>query len=295
MTDTVQPTEFTVPVRGGQLAVHHWPLGEGTPVIALHGIAANGRAFDALACHPLGAPLYAPDLRGRGRSQLPGPYGLGAHVEDTLALLDHLDAPRAVLVGHSMGAFIAALAASRHPERFPRVVLVDGGVGFPPPEGADLDEVLQAVLGPAMRRLSMTFPDPEAYRDFFRQHPALVRHWGPDVQSYVDRDLIGPPGEMVSSCVLDAVRADGAMVLGDPETLAAVHQPGVRGTLLWAERGLLDEPQALYDADRIAAAELDPDRIAHRRIDDTNHYDVLLSPRAAREIADAVSAEREAV
>ena len=104
--------DLTAPVRGGRLAVTHWP-GEGPPVVALHGITANSLAYAALADALPGADLYAPDLRGRaGSAGLPGPYGLGAHVDDTVALLDRLGCERAVLVGHSMGAFVAALAAA---------------------------------------------------------------------------------------------------------------------------------------------------------------------------------------
>lgn len=229
--------DLTVPVHGGRLAVTHWP-GEGPPVVALHGITANSLAFAALADALPGVDLYAPDLRGRaGSAELPGPYGLGAHVDDTVALLDHLGLEQAVLVGHSMGAFVAALAAARHPDRFPRVALVDGGVGFPPPEGTDIDALLKAVIGPAMDRLTMTFGSAEEYLEFFRAHPALGPHWGPHVTGYVTRDLTGRAPELRSSCVLDAVRADGADVLGDAETLAAVRRPQVRGELLWAERG----------------------------------------------------------
>ncbi|MEE1929728.1 alpha/beta fold hydrolase [Streptomyces sp. TRM 70351] len=295
--------EGVVPVRGGGLAVTHWPAAPqapavpgapvpGTPVIALHGITANGLTFAAVA-DALGreAPLYAPDLRGRaGSAHLPGPYGLAAHVADVLDLLTHLGRERAVLLGHSMGAFVAALAAARHPDRFPHVVLVDGGLGFPPPPGTGVDALLEAVIGPAMRRLRMTFPDRDAYRAFFRAHPALAAHWGGAVRAYVDRDLTGTPPKLRSSCVLEAVRADGADVLGDPETLAALHRPEVRATLLWAERGLMDEPQGLYDASRVAAAALDPGRVTTRRVPGTNHYSVLFAPAAVSAVADAVRA-----
>ncbi|MBN3928697.1 alpha/beta fold hydrolase [Streptomyces verrucosisporus] len=293
--------ETAVPVRGGELAVSRWP-GAGEPVIALHGITANGRSFAALAA-ALGedTPLYAPDLRGRARSAaLPGPYGLTAHTEDVIALLDHLGRERAVLVGHSMGAFVAALTAARHPDRIAGVVLVDGGVGFPAPEGTDIDELLEAVIGPAMRRLSMTFPDREAYRAFFREHPALGPHWNDDVQAYIDRDLVGREPELRSSCVLEAVRADGADVLAGPETVAAVRtaaSAGVPMTLLWAERGMLDEPRGLYDEDRLAAAGLGPGAgsgVTVRCVPGANHYSVLLAPDATAAIRAALETVRTA-
>lgn len=285
------PQELAVPVRGGELAVTHWP-GEGPVVIALHGITGNGLFFAAAAEKLADLDLYAPDLRGRAHSAgLPGPYGIPTHVEDILPLLDHLGQERALLVGHSLGAFVAAVAAARHPDRFPRVVLVDGGLAFPAPGGADIDAAIEAVIGPAMRRLKTTFPDREAYHTLFREHPSLAAHWGPHIQAYVDRDLTGEPPGMRSSCVLDAVRADGAGPLGDPEALAAIHQPQVRGTLLWAERGVMNEPQGLYDEGRLAAGDLDPDQITTRRIYDTNHYTIALAENATTALAEAVHAE----
>ncbi|MFG3254391.1 alpha/beta hydrolase [Streptomyces sp. NPDC048172] len=295
------PHQFAVPVRGGDLSVAHWAGAEGPadgPVlVALHGITANGHMFAPLADAlgdgpgPYVPGLYAPDLRGRAESAaLPGPYGLGAHVADVIALLDHIGRERAVLVGHSMGAFVAALAAARHPDRVAATVLVDGGLGFPPPEtdeGAGIDALLEAVIGPAMRRLSMTFPDRDSYAGFFAEHPALRPLWNESIRAHFDRDLVGTPPELRSSCVVEAVRADGADVLADPETLGALHRPGPPATLLWAERGMLDEPQGLYDEGRIAAAGLDPARVTARRLDGTNHYSVLLAPGSARLTADA--------
>src|ERR1700740_976307 len=99
-----------VPVAGGMLHVAR----AGTPdaecvVLAVHGVTGSlmvwrtlARELDERIC------LLAPDLRGRGRSRgLPGPYGLAAHVADLIAGLDHVGASSAVLVGHSMGAFLA--------------------------------------------------------------------------------------------------------------------------------------------------------------------------------------------
>ena len=269
---------LTVPADGGHLAVSHWP-GSGPPVVALHGITANSLAFTALADALPHLDLYAPDLRGRaGSARLPGPYGLAAHVADTLGLLDHLGRRQAVVIGHSMGAFVAALAAARHPERFPHVVLVDGGLAFPAPPGTDIDQLLQAVIGPAMERLRMTFETREAYQAYFRAHPALAPHWNAHLAAYVDHDLTGRAPNLRSSCVLDAVRADGTDILTDPEAHAALHRRQVRATFFHAERGLLDEPRALYTPGQITTAHLDPARVSTHHIPGTNHYSILHSP-----------------
>jgi hypothetical protein len=88
--------------------------------------------------------------------------------------------------------------------------------------------------------------------------------------------------------VLDSVRADGADVVAGTEVLSAVRGSEVPTWLLWAPRGLLDEPQGLYDEQRLSAADL-PDRVRVTRVDDVNHYTVLLADHGAAAVAEAVA------
>lgn len=280
------PEIFDVPVAGGSLRAYRWPGDEPT-ILALHGITANALSWRWVAEELQGrATLVAVDLRGRAESaDLPGPYGLGAHVDDLVAVLDHLGLRRAPVAGHSMGAFVAALAAARHPDRISSVLLVDGGVALAVPEGADIDVILEAVIGPAMRRLRMTFDSPQAYLDYWRAHPALSAHWSPQVEEYLLRDLVGTTPELRSSCHLEAIRADASDTLLDAQTVAAVHELTCPATLLWAPRGLLDEPQGLYDESRLDQAGVDRHRIAVETVADVNHYTILMSGKGAQVVA----------
>ncbi|HEX6873424.1 MAG TPA: alpha/beta fold hydrolase [Micromonosporaceae bacterium] len=284
--DVIRPEEFDVAVAGGTLRVCRWP-GDGPVVLAAHGITANALAWAEVARSLAGrVTLVAPDLRGRAGSRgVAAPYGLAAHADDLVAVLDQLGLDRAPVAGHSMGAFVAAIAAVRHPDRVASVLLVDGGVALPTPPGADIDAILQAVIGPAMQRLSMTFPTTGAYLDFFRAHPALIEAWRPSVAAYVQRDLVGEAPELRSSCVLDAIRADATDTLLDPRTTRAVHDLACPARLLLAERGLLNEPQALYDDARLALVGLDRERVAVHLVPGTNHYTILLEPAAAARVA----------
>ncbi|MES9554855.1 alpha/beta hydrolase [Streptomyces sp. NPDC007076] len=281
--------EVRVPVAGGELAVLRWPAREpGAPVVvALHGITANALSWGPVARLLDGrVTLVAPDLRGRaGSSALPGPYGIAAHADDAAAVAAALGGPgRVVLAGHSMGAFVAALAAVRHPERFGPLLLVDGGIGFPAPTHLSPDELLTAVIGPAMDRLSMTFPDRAAYRSFWRAHPAFADAWSDEVDAYVQRDLTGEEPALRSSCRIEAVRADGIGLFGE-EVLAAVRELPVPATLLWARRGLMDEEQGLYDEGRLAAADLGGTRVTPVAVPDVNHYTLLTGDAGGGEIA----------
>ncbi|MET8702315.1 alpha/beta hydrolase [Kitasatospora sp. NPDC004723] len=287
------PERIGVPVPGGQLSVLRWPAAvPGAPtVVAVHGITANGLAWFEVARRIAGrATLLAPDLRGRGASRdLGGPYGLARHADDVAALIGGLDLGPTVVVGHSMGAWVAALAAVRHPELVGRVVLVDGAVSFPPPEGVSEGDALAAVLGPALARLSMTFPDRQAYREFWQRHPAFAAGWSAGIDAYTQGDLVGAEPELRSSCVLAAVETDGAQVLLDRDAAAAVHRLPCPGELIWAERGLLDQPQGLYDEKRLAAVGLDRTHpVPASGVPDTNHYSILWGGAGAEAVARAV-------
>src|SRR5947209_8593452 len=107
MPDSIPIGELDLEVSGGRLGAFR--LGAERPdaplVIAVHGITANSRAWLPVA-RALGAEanVVAFDLRGRGASNaLPPPHGIAAHTADLLAVLDHLEAGRVVLAGHSLG------------------------------------------------------------------------------------------------------------------------------------------------------------------------------------------------
>ena len=140
-----------MPVRGGTLAAYRLvPDGNDRPtVLAIHGIVSNSRVWLAVA-RALGerASLVAVDLRGRGASsQLPPPYGVDVHVADCLAALDQLGLERAVVAGHSLGAYITAILAAEHPDRVQEAVLVDGGLPVPGTEAVAFNCVTPSAVG----------------------------------------------------------------------------------------------------------------------------------------------------
>src|SRR5512140_2879512 len=178
-SDGVAYQVFDVQVPGGQLRVGRWGTGPAV-VIAAHGLTGTHMNFEALA-DQLGdtVTLLAPDLRGRGRSTVNGPYGMARHADDLMAVLDHAGCADASVVGHSRGGFVAVVAAGRHPGRIRDLVLVEGGLPLDLGSlaGRPIEEVVRAVVGPALDRLRMTFPSRQAYLDYWRPHPALAGDW----------------------------------------------------------------------------------------------------------------------
>lgn len=287
----VAPERFTVDVDGGKLEVGRWPGPPGSPtVVAAHGITANHTSFDPVARDLAGEmTVVAPDLRGRGRSNaICGPFGITAHARDVVAVLDHLEVDEVTIVGHSMGAWVATCTAVQHPHRVRSVVLVDGGIALPLADGLDVDEVLTAVLGPSIARLSMTFADREAYRAFWQQHPAVGgAYWSDLVEEYVDYDLVGSPPDCRSSVSIEAVRGDATEQLTVPAVRDAIDALSCPARLLLAPRGLLDGdplyPRAALDAVRGHW----PTVIEESTVPDTNHFTIVLG-RGAPAVADAV-------
>ncbi|HEX4815483.1 MAG TPA: alpha/beta hydrolase [Nonomuraea sp.] len=264
----------------------------GRTVIAVHGISASLMAWGAVAGRlPQGWTLVAMDLRGRGHSTgLPGPYGLPTHAEDVLRVADHVGAgPDAVLTGHSMGAYVAALAAAQHD--FARVVMVDGGIPFPPlPEGVDPDAHLAATLGPALARLRQTYPTAEAYVEFFKAHPAFAGHWSDDVEAYVRYDLTGPEGALRSRVVAEAVRQDGRWLnTAQAEAGAALEAIKAPISLLRAPRGLLDQEVGLLPDDLTAPWTARLPNLRDELIPDCNHYTIMFDDRCAATVVDRLT------
>jgi len=109
------------------LQILYEKLGEGEPLLLVHGLMATGEIFGPVLevfarCHT----VIVPDLRGHGRStHLGGPLTVEQHVRDLIRMLDHLDIRRADVLGYSQGGAVALQIAHDHPERVRRLVLVN--------------------------------------------------------------------------------------------------------------------------------------------------------------------------
>jgi pimeloyl-ACP methyl ester carboxylesterase len=283
-----------IAVPGGQLATYRFGAAADSRaplVLAIHGITSTSRTWLATA-RALGdrATLLAVDLRGRGRSvDLPPMVGLDAHVRDMIAVLDAAGLGRAVVVGHSLGAYIAARLAVGHPERVARLVLVDGGLTIPESVGAEPARFVQHFLGPTFERLETTFPDVAAYQAWWAQHPAVARADvdRADLDAYAAYDLVGEPPELRSGITPQVVRDDGLDLFGEPDA-ARLTVPSV---FLCAPRGMVNDPhpmQPLSDVRAWAAA--DPERRQAVEVPDTNHYTIAWSAHGAAAVADAIAA-----
>lgn len=108
----------TVTVRDGQRLHFTDHGGNGPVVVLLHSFLMDGEMF-APQVASLGDDfrLVTVDERGHGGTPADTPFDYWDVARDVLALLDHLDVPRAAVVGTSQGGFIAMRMALLEPER----------------------------------------------------------------------------------------------------------------------------------------------------------------------------------
>ncbi len=98
----------------------------GPALVLLHGYTDSWFSFSRVL--PRELRVIAPDLRGHGDSDRPlTGYRTTDLADDVIRLLDALEVPKAVLVGHSMGSFVARKVYELAPERVGRLVLVGTG------------------------------------------------------------------------------------------------------------------------------------------------------------------------
>jgi pimeloyl-ACP methyl ester carboxylesterase len=279
-TDDPFGLSFEVPVAGGELHVAQAgpPAREAKGVaLAAHGMTPGLMIWRTVArrLHP-DVCFLAPDLRGRGRSaRLPGPYGMAAHVADLIAVLDYVGAPPVVLVGHSMGAYVAERLAADHPERAAAVVLLDSGLPFPRP-GVD-GEIVDLGVARGLLRLAITFPSADRCVHAWRSHPAVAQAWDEDVEAFVRYDLVEDRGLVRCGASPAAVRTDGTEMALDDANRTALDRVHTPVCLLRAERGLFDD-DPIIPRDKLQAFSAAYPSVGVEEVAGVNHYTLVIGP-----------------
>ncbi len=106
----------TIETNGGTL--FYRDIGSGQPVLLLHGFAEDGAVWEAVSQGlSENVRLLIPDLPGSGRSSLLGETTIESMATIVKEMLDREDIERCILIGHSMGGYIALAFAEAYPER----------------------------------------------------------------------------------------------------------------------------------------------------------------------------------
>ena len=153
-------------VRNGAVRLHTLDYGgDGVPLVVLPGITSPAITMDFVVREltDLVRPIVL-DVRGRGLSDSAASYTLDDYAADTLAVIDGLGLDRPLLLGHSMGARIAAVAAVSGQVELRGTVLVDppmsgpGRAPYPTTLAAFLGQLAEAARGTDADEVARSWP-----------------------------------------------------------------------------------------------------------------------------------------
>ncbi len=130
------PSQF-LPVNGNTLHVRdQGPRDDSLPILLIHGTSASLHTWEGWTTALIPSRrVIRFDLPGFGLTgpRASGSYRIQDYVDDVIALMDHLQLPRVVIAGNSLGGEIAWNTALQAPERVAALVLVDSaGYAFVP-------------------------------------------------------------------------------------------------------------------------------------------------------------------
>ncbi|MEM9894807.1 MAG: alpha/beta fold hydrolase [Bacteroidota bacterium] len=128
------------------MKLHYRKLGEGKPLIVLHGVFGSsdnwqslGKVFAEKFC------VYLVDLRNHGNSPHSDEFNYDLMVADVIELLDNESIEKATLLGHSMGGKVAMHLATAYHERVDKLMVVDIAPREYPPHHQQIFDGFRAV------------------------------------------------------------------------------------------------------------------------------------------------------
>lgn len=209
--------------------------GEGEPIMLVHGFGSN-KEVNWVApgwvstLTRAGRRVIALDNRGHGASTKlydPADYHSAKMAEDVRALLDHLDLPRADVMGYSMGARNTTFLALAHPERVRSAIL--GGVGGRLVGGVGLSPnvIAEALEAPSLA--AVTDPTGRQFRAFAEQTKSDLRALAACLRGSRQPLEAAALSAMKPPVLVAAGGNDD--VAGSPEDLAAL-MPGARALII---------------------------------------------------------------
>ena len=162
------------------IQIYYEVQGAGTPLVLLAGLGYPGwqwhKMAPRLAEH---CQVILLDNRGVGQSDKPpGPYTAELLAADTVGLLDALGIDQAVILGHSMGGFVAQALALAYPQRVRKLILAATNFGGPrhvPITPAAMTVLTDTTVDPVTRfRNGLTVSTAPGFAD---RQPEVITEW----------------------------------------------------------------------------------------------------------------------
>jgi len=167
-------------IQTNNIELYYEIHGEGKPLVLISGLGYSNWQWHKMV--PLLAEKFKViifDNRGVGQSDKPaGSYTAQMLAQDTVGLLDALNIEKAVIVGHSMGGFIAQAIALDFPQRVEKLILCSTNFGGPNhvPVTPEAMKVLSDVSSDALTRFKNGLAVSTA-PGWSEKNPAMIEEW----------------------------------------------------------------------------------------------------------------------
>ncbi len=201
-------------------------LGEGTPLLILHGFLGMSDNWKTLGGKYAenGYEVHLLDQRNHGRSFWDPAFSYEVMAEDLLRYLDAKNIGKAMLIGHSMGGKTAMQFACTYPERVSKLIVADIAPKRYPPHHAHILQALEAL--PLERLESRTHAD-----EVLAEH---IGNWG--IRQFLLKNLYWvEPGRLGLRVNLQVLR-DKMDEIGAPLPNGALYE----GPVLFLKGGASD-------------------------------------------------------
>ena len=190
------------------------------PVIFLHGVTDSWRSFERVLSHlPPEIHAMAISQRGHGDSSRPDSgYRFVDMAQDLEAFLDAFHIPRAVIVGHSMGASVAQQFVVDHSDRTAALVLMGSFTTYHDPT---LLEFYETTIAPLTDPIAAAFA-----REW--QLSTLAREMPADALETVVNETLKVPARVWREAFLGFLQA--------PDVTDSLRTVSVPALILWGDR-----------------------------------------------------------
>jgi pimeloyl-ACP methyl ester carboxylesterase len=134
----VLPEHREVRVDGTPVRYRAWGPPDGPGLVLVHGGGAHSGWWDHIAPYLGSHRVVAPDLSGHGDSGRRADYGMQVWAREIATVIAAEGLDRPVVVGHSLGGWVALTTGAAHPDAVSAVAYVDSPLYDQPPEESRL-------------------------------------------------------------------------------------------------------------------------------------------------------------
>jgi non-heme chloroperoxidase len=236
----------------------------GTPVIFLHGVTDSHRSWELVFPY-LDPSLRAIALTQRGHGEASKPeagYSSSDLAGDVAEVMDALEIPSAVIVGHSMGSFAAQRFAIEYPDRIAGLILVGSFATCADNEG--VKQFVAEAVDP------LTDPIPAEFAAEFQSSTFFKPISGEFVAQAIAESLKAPARVWKAACrsmietdhrpLLDRIKARTLLIWGDQDAYFGIDEQerllaGIAGSWLEVYTGIGHAPH--WEAPERTAADIE--------------------------------------